>query len=75
MNKKGFLDFEWPDFEMEPAMIILPLAGALFGLFTASGGFSYMISGEKFNPGLFTKIFATIGGAIIGYVWAWYGSK
>lgn len=75
MNKKGFFDFEMPDFDVEPAFIILPLVGALFGIFTASGGFSYMISGEKFNPGLFTKIFSAAGGAVAGYIMAWYQSK
>ena len=75
MNNKGFIDLEWPDFDVEPAMFILPAVGALFGLFTASGGFSYMISGETFNPGIFTKIVATVGGAIAGYVWAFYGTK
>ena len=64
-----------PDIDLEPAYLILPLTGAIFGLFTASGGFSYMISGEQFNPGIWTKIFATVGGAIAGYMWAWFATK
>ena len=76
MNKKGFFDFEdlIPDMDISPAYILLPLIGAFIGFFTASGGFSYMISGTKFNPGWFTKIFSAVGGAIIGYAIAWWKS-
>lgn len=70
MNKKGFLDF---DFEMESFVPIgLALFGAFIAYFTASGGFSSMLSGTEYNPGLATKIFSALGGGVIGYVWGYY---
>ena len=65
------LDDLIPDWDLPWHYLILMLCGALFGLFTASGGFSFMISGEKFNPGMLTKIISTVGGAVIGYIIAW----
>ena len=58
------------DFDMENILpIILALLGALVAVFTASGGFSSFVTGEKFNPGLFIKLASGVGGAVIGYVW------
>ena len=67
MNKKGFIDLD----DFEPAMIILPVVGAVIGLFTASGGFSGAFTGGSFNPGLPTKVIATLLGGLIGFIFAY----
>ena len=71
MNKKGFIELD----QDQIIPIGLAILGGMVAIFTASGGFSYMISGEQFNPGIFTKIAATVGGAIAGYIWAFYATK
>lgn len=69
------MDFDFedliPDWDLPWHYFILMGCGALFGLFTASGGFSSMMTGEQFNPGIFAKIVSAVGGAIAGYVVAW----
>lgn len=73
MNKKGQIDF---DFDMETLLpYILALLGAFIALFTASGGLSYLISGEKFNPGIGMKIASAVGGGIVGYVWGYFMTR
>jgi len=58
------------DFDMENILpIVLALLGALVAVFTASGGFSSFVTGEKYDSGLFIKLAAGVGGGVIGYVW------
>ena len=69
------MDFDF-DFDIETLLpILLALLGAFVAFFTASGGFSSMVTGESFNPGLFTKIASAIGGALIGYIWGYFMTR
>lgn len=70
MNKRGFFDIDLDG--ISPAMLILPLVGFIVGWLTASGGFSSFITDQTYSVSIFTKIFAGLGGAIAGAVWAYY---
>lgn len=62
------------DFDMDVEMLVpigLALLGAFIAFFTASGGFSSMVTGEHFNPGIVTKVISAIGGGVIGWVWGY----
>jgi len=71
MNRKGFIDFD----EFSPGMILLPIIGALMGIFTASGGFSGMFSDVETTTSLGTKLISAIGGAVIGFIVAYFMSN
>ena len=63
------LDFDF-DFEIESfAPILLALIGAIMGWFTASGGFSEMVSGTEFVIPIGWKLMAGLGGGVIGWFW------
>lgn len=64
MNKKG--QFDITELMESPVPIILACIGAGIAYFTSIGGFN---QSANFNPGLLTKVFATLIGGVVGFVW------
>ena len=67
MYRKGQIDFDLDTL----LPFLLAGLGAFVALFTASGGLSYLITGEKFNPGITMKVVSALAGGAVGYIWGW----